>query len=174
LPNAILHLDQLFLASSNEKHLNAFKEYQDFTSFKGRMDLVKMPYLRDYKVEQAIYDEQVRTGGMQGMVGPHATFIVALWAVLTRLKRPRAENYPSGIREIVARLKPIEKAELYAGEREPPDLTPEQSRELRAVLPDMLAEGQDDLDYEGSFGASPREMKQVMLHAFQNERYFGL
>mgnify|MGYP002817123291 CR=1 FL=1 len=36
LTNAILHLDTLFLASSNERHLAAFKEYQDFPSFKGR------------------------------------------------------------------------------------------------------------------------------------------
>jgi predicted Ser/Thr protein kinase len=64
LPSAILHLDQVFIASSNEAHLAAFKQYPDFTSFKGRMDLVKMPYLRDYTAEQGIYDEQIREQGL--------------------------------------------------------------------------------------------------------------
>ncbi|MCB9728398.1 MAG: serine protein kinase PrkA [Deltaproteobacteria bacterium] len=173
LPNAILHLDVLFMASSNEKHLSAFKEYQDFSSFKGRMDLVKMPYLRNYRVEKDIYDEQVARGAMKGRVAPHASYVVALWAVLTRLKRPDPSRYPEALRPVIARLSPLEKAELYAGDREPAGLTPELSRLLWSVLPDLLAEGQEEDHYEGSFGASPREMKEVMLNALQNPRYQG-
>ena len=174
LPNAILHLDMLLVASSNERHLNAFKEYQDFPSFKGRMDLVKMPYLRNFKVEQHIYDEQVARGGLQSVVVPHATYVVALWAVLTRLRRPDPARYAKPIQRVIEALTPLQKTELYAGEREPADLTTEESRELRAALGALLADGQEDSDYEGSFGASPREMKEVMLNALQDERYFGL
>ena len=174
LANAILHLDVVFLASSNEVHLHAFKDYPDWPSFKGRMDLVKMPYLRDYTVEQAIYDEQIARGDLAAMVAPHTTWVLALWAVLTRLHRPRAENYPTQIREVVGRLTPIEKAELYAGVRMPRDLTAEQARELRAVLPDLLAEGQEQSHYEGSLGASPREMKQIIINALQDRRHWGI
>jgi serine protein kinase len=149
LPNAILHLDTVFLASSNEAHLKAFKEYPDFASFKGRMDLVRMPYLRSYDTERRIYDEHLRAGGLADELVPHTTFVLALWAVLTRLKRPRAELYPARIRDVVARLSPMEKAELYAGEREPEGLTPELSRLLWSVLPELLAEGQEEMDYEG-------------------------
>lgn len=174
LPNAILHLDLLFLASSNERHLSAFKEYQDFPSFKGRMDLVKMPYLRDYKVEQSIYQEQIASGGLQAMVVPHSTFVIALWAVLTRLRRPQKERYPESIRPVIEKLTTLEKAELYAGVREPAELSSEHRRDLRAQLQTLLAEGQEDADYEGSFGASPREMKEVMLNALQADHHFGL
>ena len=174
LPNAILHLDALFLASSNEAHLNAFKEYQDFVSFKARMDLVKMPYLRDYTVEQAIYEDQQRAGEVGEVVAPHAPYVTALWAVLTRLRRPSAEPYPESIRGVIESLTPLQKAELYSGAREPADLTPEQSRELWAHVPMLLDEGQETGSYEGSFGASPREMKQVMLNARQSARYPGL
>ncbi|MGM0577543.1 MAG: PrkA family serine protein kinase [Myxococcota bacterium] len=174
LPNAILHLDVLFLASSNEKHLNAFKEYADFPSFKGRMDLVKMPYLRDYRVEQHIYEEQVAHGALGDKVAPHSTYVVALWAILSRLRRPRPDRHAEVLRPIIERLTPLEKAELYAGAQEPEGLTPEQSRELWAAVPDLLDENQEDPDYEGSFGASPREMKEVMLNALQNPQYYGL
>ncbi len=173
LPSAILHLDLLFMASSNEKHLNAFKEYQDFSSFKGRMDLVKMPYLRNFMVEKDIYDEQIARGALGSQVAPHTSYVVALWGVLTRLRKPDPQRYPEALRPVISKLTPLEKAELYAGEREPEGLTPELSRLLRSVLPELLAEGQEEMDYEGSFGASPREMKETMLNALQNPRYHG-
>lgn len=174
LPNAILHLDCVFLASSNEAHLKAFKEYADFASFKGRMDLVRMPYLRSYETERVIYDEHLRAGGLDQEVVPHATYVLALWSVLTRLKRPRAELYPARIREVVARLTPLEKADLYAHGKVPRELNAEQARELLAVLPEILTESQDSGDSEGLQGASPREMKQVLLNALQGRRHWGL
>src|SRR5439155_855895 len=42
----LLHLDSVLVASTNEKHLSAFKEMGDFASFKGRIELVRVPYLR--------------------------------------------------------------------------------------------------------------------------------
>src|SRR5204862_7519703 len=42
----LLHLDSVLIASTNEKHLSAFKEMGDFASFKGRIELVRVPYLR--------------------------------------------------------------------------------------------------------------------------------
>lgn len=174
LPNAILYLDALLIASSNDQHLEAFKAYPDFTSFKGRMDLIKVPYLRNYLVEKEIYDEQVRAQDIPNRVAPHSTAILALWAVLTRLKRPQPERFPASIRQVIAKLTPLDKADLYAGTREPHGLSPEQSRELHAALPALLSEGQQEADYEGSTGASPRVMKQVLLNALQDERSFGL
>jgi len=174
LPNAILYLDALFVASSNDQHLEAFKAYPDFTSFKGRMDLIKVPYLRNYLIEREIYDDQIRDQDIADRVAPHSTTVLALWAVLTRLKRPQPERYPASIRQVISKLTPMDKADLYAGTREPKGLSPEQSRELRAALPALLAEGQQEADYEGGTGASPRVMKQVLLNALQDERSFGL
>ena len=48
---SIVSLDQVFIASANEKYLGAFKEHPDFTSFKGRMELVPVPYLFAVKDE---------------------------------------------------------------------------------------------------------------------------
>lgn len=174
LPNAILHLDVLFLASSNEKHLSAFKEYQDFTSFKGRMDLIKMPYLRNHRIERKIYWQSLVANGLSHRVAPHSTYVAALFAVLTRLRRPDPELYSEGVREALNNMTALEKADLYAGERDPAGLAPDVAREVRSCLVPMLEEAQDDPDYEGSFGASPREMKQLMLNALQDEHSEGL
>ncbi len=57
---ASLELDTVFIGSSNEGYLAAFKEVPEFQSFKGRMELVRVPYLLDYRVEQRIYDAQIR------------------------------------------------------------------------------------------------------------------
>src|SRR5438067_2069205 len=48
----LLHLDSALISSSNEKHLSAFKEMSDFASFKGRIELVRVPYLRTTQEEQ--------------------------------------------------------------------------------------------------------------------------
>lgn len=171
LPGSILYLDELFIASSNEKHLSAFKEFPDFQSFKGRMELIKAPYIRSYIVERQIYDEQITSRTVNKHIAPHATLAASLWAVLTRMRRPRADSYPSEVRELVARLSPLDKAELYATGQAPKHLTVDQSKELRAIIGDLYEELSASSSYEGSSGASPREVKTILLNAAQDERY---
>ena len=96
---------------------------------------------------------------------------------MTRLRRPKPDNYSSKIRRVLERLTPIEKADLYAYGRVPRGLSSEEARELLAAVPPMhqerfppavvRAEGSDHYlgDYEGSFGASVRDLKAVLLAA---------
>ena len=51
----MIHLDEVLIGSSNEKQLEAFKEYPDWNSFKGRIELVRVPYLRRFSDEIQIY-----------------------------------------------------------------------------------------------------------------------
>ena len=55
LPTATLFLDLAFIGSSNEIHLQAFKEIPEFQSFRGRLELVRVPYLLDFVQEEQIY-----------------------------------------------------------------------------------------------------------------------
>src|SRR6185436_2799535 len=136
----ILQLDQVLIASANEKHLAAFKELPDFASFKGRIELVRVPYLRRYTVEKQIYDAQVTTATVGKHVAPHATEVAAIWAVLTRLKKPIAERYAPDGKELVDQLTPVEKMHLY-DEGTPPDrFSLTQAKELRKVLRDIYDE----------------------------------
>ena len=53
--SAIAHLDTVMIGSTNEVQLDAFKEFPDFTSFKARIELVRVPYLMGVAQEREIY-----------------------------------------------------------------------------------------------------------------------
>jgi len=159
------------VASSNESYLEAYKaQSPDWPSFKGRVELVRVPYLRDYRREQSIYDDQVKRESLPKRVAPHTTFVAALWAVLTRLRKPLIETYPKEMRGTVAALTPLQKADLYSTGRAPLGLPLEKARALRVLLPELWSEIRPD-GYEGKVGASPREMKMVILNAAQRPEY---
>ena len=169
--NRILHLDAILMATGNEDYLDAYKQTPDYASFKGRVELVRVPYILDYVLEQSIYEDQL--GGLRLVqhVAPHTSFVAALWAVLTRLKRPKPDNYDKQVRDIVGRLTPLEKADLYAHGRMPEHVPPDRAPQLRSIVIDLMSEGDGTSEYEGRRGASPREMKMILLTASQNETH---
>jgi serine protein kinase len=167
----LLQLDQVLIASSNEKHLSAFKEIPDFASFKGRIELVRVPYLRRASVENEIYAERVTTATVGKHVAPHATQTAALWAVLTRLKKPIPDRYPNEVREVIDDLAPLEKLELYDTGTAPDRLGLAQAKELKKALPQIAKESDSYPNYEGRIGASAREVKTVLFNAAQSENH---
>lgn len=171
LENRILHLDLVLTATANEDYLDAFKQTPDYSSFKGRIELVRLPYLLDYNIEELVYDEQISSVDFIKHLAPHTTFVAALWATLTRLRRPDPDNYPNSVREIISGLTPLEKADLYSRGKVPEGIGAENARELKKVIPDMMSEGEGSSNYEGRYGASPREMKMILLNASQNDNF---
>lgn len=171
LDNAILYLDLVFIGSSNESHLAVFKEIPEFQSFKGRLELIRVPYILDYGQEKLIYDEKMRPAATAKHVAPHATFIAALWAILTRMRKPLPEKYPKGLADLVAKLAPLEKAELYARGIAPDVLQADQARELQSNTDKIWGESDAYPNYEGRTGASPREIQTLLLNAAANPRY---
>ena len=171
LDNVILYLDAVFLGSSNDVQLDAFKESPDFATFKGRVELVRTPYLLSYLQEEGIYRETLRSLGAARHVAPHTGRVAALWAVLTRLRQPREEEYPKELQPLVRRLSPLDKAELYASGLPPAGTSEEEARLLRSNLATLYREGQENTPYEGRIGASPREMKTVLQNAAQDRSH---
>ena len=167
----LLQLDELLIASSNEKHLSAFKEIPDFSSFKGRIELVRVPYLRRVSVENEIYAERVTRNTVGKHVAPHATETAARWAVLTRLKKPIPDRYAPELREVVDDLAPLEKLELYESGTPPDHLSLAQAKELRKALVQLTHESDSYPSYEGRLGASARELKTVLLNAAQSDAH---
>jgi len=171
LEQFILHLDQVFIASANETQLSAFKELPDFSSFKARIELVRVPYLRRRSVEREIYDQQISPAVVGKHVAPHATDLAATWAVLTRLKKPMADRYPAEIRAVVEGLTPMDKLRLYDRGEAPDRLAMQQAKELRKHLEALYGESDVYPIYEGRTGASAREIKTAIFNAAQNPRY---
>ncbi len=182
LDHLLLGLDLVFTGSANDINLLEFRARRsaEYQSFRARLDLISVPYLLDYRVERKIYQEQVGDLLRGIHIAPHVPRILALWGVMTRLRRPDPAKYSDKIKSAIERIGPVEKADLYAYGRVPSGLSSEEARELLAAVPDMYAErfdhaivrveGSDHLlgDYEGSFGASVRDLKNVLLAAASN------
>ena len=167
MPGALAYLDVVMIGSANEKHLDGFKADPNFTSFMGRMELVTVPYLLEYEREVEIYRDELEAIGQRMQISPHTARSAALWAVLTRLWRPDPARYEEPLRSAVGKLTPLAKALLYQG-RDPSDLEDiptEDVKTLRDHLATIADEFSDEVIFEGRFGASPREMKTILLDA---------
>lgn len=167
----LMFLDVLMIASSNELHLASFREYPDWQSFKGRFELVKVPYLRRFSDEVKIYENQIPRILVGTHIAPHALEIAARWAVLTRLEPPRSDVYPQDVRDVVKSITPIEKLELYDTGIAPERLSQKEAKNLRKRIDSLYREYVDDVDYEGRYGASPREIRMLLLNASQRREY---
>ena len=164
---ANVYMNLVLLATSNERHLDDFKQSSDFASFKGRMILVTVPYLVERRKEAAIYGPILQRISRSKHVAPHVGDLAALWAVLTRLNRAEPQNYPSDVSGLVENLTPYEKALLFDGTLPSTDghYTAQQLRTLKEMLPLFRDEFRDTPIFEGRFGASPREMREILYGA---------
>ncbi len=172
--NSIASLDTLMVGSSNELQLDGFKEFPDFTSFKARMELIRVPYLLTVTEEAQIYQpilDQVRT---EKHVSPHVDWAASLWSTLTRLKKPNSINYSPQVSSLVSNLTPLEKSRIYDTGELPPSLSAEDRKLFRANLRRIRDEYTNVPYYEGRMGASAREIKSILHDAAQNSEFICL
>lgn len=167
IAGTVAFIDSVLLGTCNEAQLDAFKEYPDFPSFRARIELVRVPYLLDYKKETEIYRTHVRRLAGDHHVAPHTLESIALWAVLCRLKKPNASHYPGNFSYLVNSLTPLEKAKLFAEGLIPPRLSSDERKLLKAHLEEIRNEYASVPYYEGRIGPSPREMKIVLFNALE-------
>ncbi|MGD8316126.1 MAG: serine protein kinase PrkA [Myxococcales bacterium] len=160
-----LPINAVMVASSNELHLSAFRQHPEYNSFRGRIVRIRMGYLLDVHCEREIYDGQI-VPQIPKHVAPHTTYVAALWAVLTRLRRPDASRFESSeLGTIVASLTPLEKADLLSDGIVPSRFDADQAKILAGGVGEVLQEGATASDYEGISGASPREVRMLLLDA---------
>lgn len=169
--HCIAHLDVVMIGSTNELQLDAFKEFPDFSSFKARIELIRVPYLLSVKQEQEIYQLMLQRIAPDKPITPHVAWAASLWAVLTRLKKPNSLNYPSALNTVISNLTPLEKARLYNRGEIPLTLTPEEKKLLRSNIERLKSEYSNIPYYEGRIGASPREIKSILFDAAQNAEF---
>jgi serine protein kinase len=171
LTSSTLFLDVAFVGSCNDIHLAAFREIPDFQSFKGRIELVRVPFILDVRHEEALYQERLREAAGGRHIAPHTAYVAALWAVLSRMRKPQVERFPSTLAETIGKLSPLDKAQLYSNGELPDNLAPDRARELASHIKDLWHESDTYPIYEGRVGASPREMQGVLLAAAGATRY---
>lgn len=183
LPNFRAHLDLVLCGSANEKQLNMFKRTPDFSSFKGRLALVRVPYLLQYSREAELYKRQIDRHVSGGSVAPHTAQMAALWVVMTRLKRPSPKNHSPELAPLVARLSPLQKAMLYDHGETPLGMKEDDRKLLLRNVQNLREEhegtegefeGIFGSEYEGRRGASPREMMALIASASENQKWLSL
>jgi serine protein kinase len=165
-----VQLNCVMMGSANELHLDAFREHPEFASFRGRLELFRTPYLRSYLQEQTIYDTHIAPQ-IRRHVAPHATMMAAMFAVLTRMRKPSSDRYPRALASALSGLTALEKLDLYASGRAPDRLESDVQKLLQTSVKDIHAESDAYPIYEGRIGASPREMRGVILDAGQSTSY---
>jgi len=163
-------LNCVMTGSANELHLDAFREHPEFASFRGRLELIRTPYLRSFVHEQRIYDTHV-VPHIRRHVAPHSTTMAAQFAVLTRMRKPNTDKYPRVLSSALSGLTAVEKMDLYANGRAPERLEPDAQKVLRAGIREVFEESDSYPIYEGRIGASPREVRGVLLDAAQSPVY---
>jgi serine protein kinase len=164
-----LLVNSVLLASGNDLHLAAFREHPEYASFRGRLDLIRVGYLLDHRLEKKIYDRQV-AARVGTHVAPHAMDLAARFAVLTRLEKPDPDRHEQKDRDIVRQLTAWQKLELYAGGN--PELGGRSSEVSMAQLKERLAREWDSSEaYEGGDGVSPRTLRTLLLDAAQHPQF---
>lgn len=156
-------LDIFFIGSTNEVHFNAFKQHPDYNSFRGRFSFLKVPYLLDFQEEMLIYTDQVRNLKDKTTFEPHSVESLCLWATMTRMRHSQLKNYKDKrLGEIVPKLTPLEKALFLSKSELPEYLSQDEQQLLRIGKEEVITEFENDSMYEGKFGISPREIKQLI------------
>ena len=168
---SIIYLDCVMIGSTNEVQMDAFKEYPDFNSFKARLELIRVPYLLSMQKEAKIYDQLLDEINHDKPLAPHLSWTLALWAILSRLKKPNSINYPPNISGIVSGLSPLDKAKLYSNGDLPLKLSPEERLLLKNNIEKIKNEYTNIPYYEGRIGASVREIKSILFDSIHNDQF---
>lgn len=172
----LTELDILFMGSSNEVHFNAFKQHPDFLSFKGRFNFIKVPYLLNYKDEHKIYKNQLATIKKRVSIAPHVSEALCLWSIMTRLRHPLSKNYnDKSLSSFIERINPLEKALFISNKKNTPKyLTQDQQHILIHNHENIINEFENETIYEGKFGISPREVKNIIYDLTSNLKSVSL
>jgi len=165
-----VQLNCVMMGSANEVHLDAFREHPEYPSFRGRFELVRVPYLLSYLEEQRIYEHQI-VPQITKAVAPYVTRVAAMFAVLTRVRRPTPDRYSKVLAPLVTSLTAVEKMDLYSTATIPERFDGESAKLLRSHISEIYHESIVYPIYEGRVGVSPREMRTVLLNAAQNVSY---
>jgi serine protein kinase len=171
LHGILTELDIFFVGSSNEIHFAAFRQHPDFNSFKGRFNFLRVPYLLSHVEEEKIYKEQIMRLKEETYFEPHSLEALCLWSVMTRMRAPVGKNYrDEKLGKIAEVLSPLEKCLFYSDKVTPDALDSESRQVLKMGIDEIMNEYENDTMYEGKFGISPREVKQIIYDlAYENK-----
>jgi serine protein kinase len=146
------YIDEVIIGHTNEPEYRRLQDNEFMEALRDRTVKIDIPYITKLKEEIKIYEKDFSSKKLRGVsVAPHTIEMAAMWAILTRLEKPKKAN-----------LTRLQKLKLYDG-KTLPNYTEDNIKELRK-----------EVVREGMEGISPRyvqdKISNALVTAQQNNR----
>lgn len=140
------HIDEVIIGHTNEPEYKRLQDNEFMEALKDRTVKIDIPYITTLNDEINVYKRDFNSKQLKGIsIAPHTIEIAAMWAILTRLEKPKK-----------AELSRIQKLKLYNG-KTLPNFTEDNIKELKA-----------ETSSEGMIGISPRYIQDKISNALVN------
>ncbi|MES2856828.1 MAG: serine protein kinase [Bdellovibrionota bacterium] len=140
------YIDEVIIGHTNEPEYRRLQDNEFMEALRDRTVKIDIPYITKWRHEVNIYKKDFNSRKLRGVsIAPHTVEMAAMWAVLTRLEKPKKAN-----------LTRLQKMKLYDG-KSLPNYTEDNVKELRK---ETLREGLD--------GISPRYIQDKLSNALVN------
>jgi len=145
-------IDEVIIGHTNEPEYRRLQDNEFMEALRDRTVKIDIPYITRWQDEIKIYKKDFNSQKIRGVsIAPHTIEMAAMWAILTRLEKPKKAN-----------LTRVQKLKLYNG-KTLPNYTEDNVRELRK-----------ETVREGLEGISPRyiqdKLSNSIVMAQQNNR----
>jgi serine protein kinase len=146
------YIDEVIIGHTNEPEYRRLQDNEFMEALRDRTVKIDIPYITKWKDEMNIYKKDFNSQKLRGIsIAPHTIEMAAMWAILTRLEKPKKAN-----------LTRLQKLKLYNG-KTLPNYTEDNVKELRK-----------ETIREGLEGISPRyiqdKLSNAIVAAQQNNR----
>lgn len=137
------HIDEVIIGHTNEPEYRRLQDNEFMEALRDRTVKIDIPYITRLRDEINIYKKDYNPQRVRGIsIAPHTVEMAAMWAILTRLEKPKKAN-----------LTRLQKLKLYNG-KTLPNYTEDNVRELRK-----------ETIREGLEGISPRYIQDKLSNA---------
>ena len=137
------YIDEVIIGHTNEPEYRRLQDNEFMEALRDRTVKIDIPYITKWRHEVNIYKKDFNSRKLRGVsIAPHTVEMAAMWAVLTRLEKPKKAN-----------LTRLQKMKLYDG-KSLPNYTEDNVKELRK---EAVREGLD--------GISPRYIQDKLSNA---------
>lgn len=137
------HIDEVIIGHTNEPEYRRLQDNEFMEALRDRTVKIDIPYITRLRDEVNIYKKDYNAQRVRGIsIAPHTVEMAAMWAILTRLEKPKKAN-----------LTRLQKLKLYNG-KTLPNYTEDNVRELRK-----------ETIREGLEGISPRYIQDKLSNA---------
>lgn len=142
------YIDEVIIGHTNEPEYRRLQDNEFMEALRDRTVKIDIPYITRWKEEINIYKKDFNSQKLRGIsIAPHTIEMAAMWAILTRLEKPKKAN-----------LTRLQKLKLYNG-KTLPGYTEDNVKELRK-----------ETIREGLEGISPRYIQDKLSNAIVNSQ----